>query len=573
MWVTAAVAAVVVSLAVPAVRHLREQPPPPPPPLYLAFEPPAGSVAGGGDDALDAAISPDESTIVFVASTDGVARLWRRFLETGRTEVLPGTDGAQLPAWKGTGRVVSFFSGGKLRQVSLTDGVVSDLADVPVPGGATWTPDGSLLFASGAGGPIRRMTAGRVSDATSLSPGDRGHTFPAAANGLSGFTYVAFRDDGRRTVRLVTATGERELTDTTGHAQIAAGFLVYARGGILLAQRFGMERGAVIGRSTPLAPSVGVSTTGHGMFAVSPRLLLYADAPPRPVDVGWIEPGSGALTRIAEPGDFWQLRLSPEDRFAAVTATAPLLRTLDVFLFPTSGDLGPQALTRALAADSDPVWSPDGRRVIFRSLQTGQPALFARPIGSSEADEEPVPAAERGDTATDWRGTRLLVHTAAAGATRSDVWEIDTATRRRAALVTDGFSESDARWSPDGAWIAYVSDESGQPDIYAMRTDGTGGRLRVSLAGGSKPRWSRDGRSVFFLRGSRIMRADFGASAPPRFETAVPILEAAGIRDFDVAPRSGRLAVLMPAPSGRPPVTGAIVNWPSVVDGGSLDGG
>jgi Tol biopolymer transport system component len=218
-------------------------------------------------------------------------------------------------------------------------------------------------------------------------------------------------------------------------------------------------------------------------------------------------------------------------------------------------------LTRALAADTDPVWSPDGRSVLFRSMQSGRPTLYTRLVGIRDAPDEPVREAEIGDTATDWMGNRVLVHTAGDGRTGADIWVVDRGAGSRAPVAADGFNETDGRWSPDGTWLAYVSDESGRPDIYARGGRRAAERVRVSFAGGSRPRWSADGRSIFFARGSRIMRADRAAGDTPRFSTAVPVFDAPGLRDFDVAQRSNRLAVLVAAPSSIRPAIGAIVNW------------
>jgi serine/threonine-protein kinase len=565
-WIAGAAAAVVmIALAVPAVRHLREQPPPPPPPVRLAFDAPAASRLGSGDESLDAAISPDGTEILFVATTDGVAGLWRRVLATGQTDRLTGTEGAQFPAWKQTRRTVSFFAGGRLRQLSLADGAIHDLAIVTTPGGASWMPDGSLLFAQGARTPIRRMLSGTVTDATKLAPGDRRHVFPAAAGDTGHFTYVAFRDDGRRTIRLVTADGERDLTDTAGHAQIAGGFLVYARDGVLLARSFDPETGTIGERSTPLAPSVGVSAAGHGMFAASPRLLVYAEGAPRPRDIDWLDLATMERTRVAEPADYWQVRISPDDRRAAVTVVDPLLRTLDVFVVAAAEAGDSQPVSRALAADSDPVWSPDGGTMLFRSMQGGRPMLFTRRVAARGTRDEPLPSARAGDTATDWRGDRILVHTEDTGATGADISMVGSDGGSRQAFASDPFNESDGRWSPDGEWIAYVSDESGEQDIYAARTGRAADRVRVSWAGGTKPRWSRDGLSIFFVRGTQIMRADRGAGSAPRFAAAVPVLDAPGLRDFDVAHRSNRLVLLVPAPASHESSASAILDWASAV--------
>ena len=166
---------VAIALAWPAVRHLRERPPAPPPSVRLSFAPPPGAELGSGDEALDAAISPDERAIVFVATTDGTPRLWRRLIDSDRAEPLAGTDGAHFPAWKPTGGVVAFFSEQKLKQLSLTDNAVRDLAEAPAPSGASWLADGSLLFAPDSRGSIRRLSRGTVSEATKLQSSDRAH--------------------------------------------------------------------------------------------------------------------------------------------------------------------------------------------------------------------------------------------------------------------------------------------------------------------------------------------------------------------------------------------------------------
>jgi Tol biopolymer transport system component len=156
-----------------------------------------------------------------------------------------------------------------------------------------------------------------------------------------------------------------------------------------------------------------------------------------------------------------------------------------------------------------------------------------------------------------------------------DVWTFTPATGAREPIVNGAFNETDGRWSPDGQSIAYVSDESGSPDIYVTPTRG-GMRVRVSFAGGSRPRWRRDGRALFFLRGSQILRADVvGGShgsgrspqpdASPRFSTPRPVIDVPGIRDFDVAHRRDALVALVPAQAASPTPVTALVDWMSLV--------
>jgi hypothetical protein len=494
---------------------------------------------------------------VFVATSDGTARLWRRALDEARAEPIAGTEGAQLPAWKQTGSVVSFFAGERLKQVSLADGSIRNLATATVAFGASWLPDGSVLFAAETRGAIRRLQNGAISDATTLRAGDRAHTFPMAVGSSDSFTYTATVDGGGRVVRLVTGGRERDLATTSGHGQVVGDTLVYVRDGVLLGQRLDRETQQVSGRAVPLALDVGTNPSGRSYFAASPRVLVAAPGGSRLFQLTWFSFGSGQRTTTREPGDYWQVRLSPDDQFAAVTQTTPLVRTLDVVLVPMAETGYIEPLTRAVAADSDPVWSPDGRTLAFRSLQDGQPHLYTHAAHDQDAADTIVPMARAAETPTDWRSGRLIVH--APGAKGDlDLWTVDSGTGAREVVASSGFTETDGRLSLDGRWLAYVSDESGQADVYAVAWP-RGARVRVSFAGGTRPRWGRDGRSLFFLRGAQIMRADLSGSST--FATARPVSDVPGIRDFDVAHRRDALIALLPAPAASTATPSVILDW------------
>jgi Tol biopolymer transport system component len=594
IWRIAAIvfAVLLIAGAFPVIRHFREVQPPAPPPSRFAFVAPPDAQLGAGDDVLDAAISPDGGEIVFVATSSGTAQLWHRRLDTDRAERVPGTAGAAMPAWKRTGRVIAFFADGKLKQIALANGAVRELAGAPRPAGVAWLPDGSLLFVPDARGPVKRLRSSgptnadgpsnasgptRVgpdqTDATVLKAGDRGHAFPSS--GADGrFVYTAMLDSGRRLVRLAVDGGDRDLAMTSADAQLVDDQVVFLRDNTLVTQPLDRDTMSLAGRARPLAFDVGTSSAGRGFFAASPRVVVWANAGSTARDLTWFDLSSEARGAkedrrnggtIGEPADYWQVRLSPDDRDAALTMLDPLLRTLDIFVMPLSGAAVPQKLTRALAADSDPVWSPRGDRVLFRSLQGGRPDLFSRPVRAVASKDELMLRSDLDETPTDWSARGILFHAPINGAL--DILSLDPVRGTQTPITRSGFNEFDARWSPDGRSIAYASDESGQPDIYVEPTPVnqspvpqtmSGLRTRVTFAGGTHPQWSRDGRSLFFLRDGRLMRADVVGG---KFSTPRVAFQAGNVRDYSLAHNSDRVLVIVPAPRSETPVAGAILNW------------
>jgi eukaryotic-like serine/threonine-protein kinase len=352
----------------------------------------------------------------------------------------------------------------------------------------------------------------------------------------------------------------RELTTTSGHAALVGSHLLHVRDGVLLAYERDRESGDLSPRGVPVGIDVGVSAAGRALFAASPALLLHAPGAARATEVVWLDFAGVRGSAAADAGDHWQVRLSRDDRQVAVASIDPLLHAFDIGIAPADGSAAVLRQTLALAADTDPVWSPDGNRVLFRSMEGGTPDLFARRTRQSEPASEVILRSELDETPTDWLGDRILFQVR--GKTGSDVMVLHTRTGHYGPVADTAFNETDARWSPDGQWMAYVSDESGQPDVYARGPDAT--RVRVSFAGGRRPRWTRDGRSIVFLRGSQIMRAD-RRSDGAAFAPARTLFEAPGIRDFDVAHGSDRLIALLPVPTAPGPAIAAVLNWTSLL--------
>jgi hypothetical protein len=438
---------------------------------------------------------------------------------------------------------------------------VHDLAPAAARGTA-WLDDGAIAYAA-ADGRLMRRRNDRSTPLTTLRPGDRRHEWPSRAPG--GLVYIAAREDGRRVIRRVTGGTTRELGTTDGHALIVDDILLHVRGGALLAQRLDSDGGPA-GRATVLATNVGTAE-GRALVAASPRLLLVSAAATRARELVWIDEHGARGPTASDRADYWQVRLSPDDRTAAVTQLEPQLRTLDVFLLPLVPGSVASGLSLALAADTDPVWSSDGLRIVYRSLQGGQPQLVSRLVATIGAPVEPVLRSGTDQVPTDWFGAStagdVLFH-AAGARPDTDLQLLDRATGATRAIAASGFNESDGRWSPDRQWLAFVSDEFGQPDVFVQLWP-AGGRVRVSAAGGTRPRWGMDGRTLYFLRGNAIARVAVSAGATPSASPPADVATVAGIRDFDAAHRTPRLIAIVPVDEPRPLDARALVDWKNAV--------
>ncbi len=286
-------------------------------------------------------------------------------------EPISGTDGARQPAWIPGRREVSFFVGDALKRTDsrrpahrrrhhhgcrrrrLVRGRI----------GAGRATRAARWSAGGPARPRRPRASSRATSATAFLP----ESTPSAGciwpNGPTGVASCAW------SATAPSATS----TDADGHAIAAAGWLLYPRGGALLAQRL-RDDGAVEGARTRWSLASACPPRGRTFAALSPRVAVFA-APGQPAASPAVVRRAAAAPRAiaSEPGDYWQVRLSPDDRQAAVTMLEPLLRTLDVYVL-RGGSGAPVPVTLGLAADTDPVWSPDGRRLLFRSVRNGQAA-------------------------------------------------------------------------------------------------------------------------------------------------------------------------------------------------------
>jgi Tol biopolymer transport system component len=527
-WIGAAVACLaLIGTGAITVRHLRETAQAADAVRFL-IAPPANTPLSLHSPM---AISPDGQRVVFGAISNGVPTLWIRPLATLAATPLAGTAGATFAFWSPDSRSIAFFADQKLMKMQLNGGPPIPICPAPQGRGGAWNEDNTIVFAPSATGGLQKVGSGGGTPVPVTTPDktEVGHRFPW------------FLPDGRHFLYAGLTTGSSPPTGTLwigsldsservsiGPADSAAmyssGHLLFVRGGILLARPFDPDRRTPTGEPFPIADQVlGIRSTMKATFSVSASGTLgYRPIFGSTSRLTWFDRTGKPLGAFGAQGFYLNLGLSPNDERLAASLGG--LGRPEIWILDLARAATPTRLTSPSAGDFDPVWSPSGAQVVFTSNRTGTFDIYQRAAdgtGQAELLLKPVNGAE----ASDWsRDGRFLVY-----ASRGEVEAVPLSDRDSArvkagkpfALLQTPFDEGDPAVSPDGRWIAYFSDETGQPQIF-VRSFPSGGRpFRISEGGGTEPRWRDDGKELFFLAPDGAMMAaridtakDFTATVP-----------------------------------------------------------
>jgi eukaryotic-like serine/threonine-protein kinase len=513
--------------------------------LLIAL-PPGASLEAGPGPAL--ALSPAGDRLVYAAREGSVQRLYLRALDSFEARPIAGTEGAAAPFSSPDGQWIGFFARGRLWKVALAGGEPLALCDAPYPEGASWGEDGTILFASDYAAGLRRVPAAGGAAAALTAPdraaGEVGHRWPEVLPGSRAALLTVWRRGGWQdaSVELLDLRSGRRKPLLRG-ASFArwspTGHLVFLRAGGapgLAAVPFDLGRLEVLG--PPVAVLGGVRSDpaqGSGQLALArDGSLVYAPGGAEGsartvVRVGLAAgpAGGAAAAAVAPAGDghalplparpFRNLALSPDGQRLALT-----VRELDRSEVWVT-EIGRGNLSR-LTFEGDnvePVWSPDGRWLAFAGARAGGRYELYRVPADGSGPPERLLAGGNGRFPTSFSPDgRLLAFTEMTPGSGSDLWVLPLGGAPRP-FLRSAFDEAHGRFSPDGRWLAYESDESGAAEVYLRPFPGPGGKWQLSAGGGSRPAWSADGRRIFYRHGTALMAValrfagNAGATAAP----------------------------------------------------------
>ena len=453
-------------------------------------------------DFAQLALSPDGQQLVVATKFGGGAPLWIRPLGSTSGRTLPGTEGGMFPFWSPDGKSIGFFADSKLKRIDAESQAIEILADAPIARGGAWQADGTILFAPSAAGPLFRVpaTGGQPVEATHLEKGQNDHRAPFI---LPGNRYVMFYARGTPQVRGVfvarlDGSESKRLIDADAAAVYASGHLLFVRRGELFAQPFDVTRPALTG--TPFRVDARVSVNPGlslaSLTASATGTIAYGGGSIRRTQFAWFDRSGKRLETVGPPDqtNFANLALSPDGR--QIAFSRGLDQQWDIWLMDMQGAMSQFSSNVPLAFN--PVWLPDGRRVLFQSAGGH---IYSRSVNDSAPAELLVSRDEfMGPTDVSPDG-RVILYNRSPGPP-SDVWYLSLAGDRAAhSFVETPFEERDGQFSPDGKWVAYQSNESGHTEIYLQPFPGPGDRIQVSSGGGQQPRWGRRTNELFYVAG------------------------------------------------------------------------
>jgi Tol biopolymer transport system component len=521
-----------------------------------------------------AVISPDGSTLAFIAEGDGKQFLFVRPLQAAAAQPLAGTDGAYYPFWSPDSKFLGFFANGKLKKVEASGGVVQTLCDSPFGRGGSWNRDGVILFAPGIHDAIYRVPDGGgqpVAVTKAKKAGVyAGARWPFFLPDGKHFLYIGTEGDdfrGKLYAASLDSPEAKPILEDNSAAVYANGYIFFTKDGNLVAQPFDPNRLTVSGNPVPVAPKIEyVEAKSQGNFSVSENgVLVYRSAFPTPSRLVWLDRSGKQVATLGEPGNYSWPRLSPDGRTVVLGREDEVeAGKYDLWLLEVQRGIFSR-LTFHPAVGYSAVWSPDGKRLAVVTLGSKVQIMPANSGGTPATVSNELAAMVR-----DWSpdGHTILVQQQNSS-TGMDVYALPVADKPQSMtpVLNSQFDEVLPRLSTDGRWMAYISNDSGRGEVYVVPFPATGGRWQISSNGVTTGVpgviWSRDGKQLYFRDASGALMAVDVQPQGAEFRAGTPrqiFMTTGGAWPLDTA-QDGRILVGVRAEQEvSSPIT-LVLNW------------
>ncbi len=537
-----------------------------------------------GNEAGPAVVSPDGEKLAFAASdSTGKRFLYVQELSSLNPRQLAGTEQASDPFWSPDSRFIGFSAQGQLKKVSATGGVPLGLCGTSVyPRGGSWNAEGMIAFSPGTGNPILAVSAkgGTPFPVTELdaSTKENSHRWPWFLPDGKHFLYLARSvSTGAQSQGDAICLGSIEgglkkvLVHAGSNPVYASGYLLYARGTTVVAQKFDPDSFELGDESITLADGVTFDNSiNRSMFTASETgILLYQTGAAHSGSRLLFQDRNGRRSEFEqEEFEYYMPRLSPDGKKISIYVYDQKTHNADLWNFDLSRNLRTR-FTFAPSVEIGPVWSPDGETIAYSANPKGLMDLYQK-RSAGAGKEEPLYENDQGKVALDWSGDGKYVLFASTDSTnQTDLWVLPLAKKGEPILfLKSEFNEWDGRFSPDSRWIAYTSDESGRDQIYIRSFPDKGSKWQVSISGGESPRWRRDGKELYYVSSENMMMSARITASGSDLEIdqsrplfPVPLLVQVGGKNYDVTADGNRFLLNVPVETQNQTPLTIVTNW------------
>jgi serine/threonine protein kinase len=519
------------------------------------------------------AVSPDGRHLAFAARTpDAPFTLRLRPLNAVSARVLSGTEGAVGPFWSPDSRFVAFIAPGSLKKIDISSGDVTTITTGSFGAFPSWGVNDTLLFARE--GALHRVSSTGGTEAVVVGrDGPANYAFPSFLPDGDGFLFADIQtlvpQRGAATIYVGSlGSGEKkELLRSDSPAVYANGHVLFVRDRTLVAQPFDLRSRTLTGEAVPLAENLWPGSQGTPYFSASQNGVLafpVRDTPP--AQLAWVDRTGKRIATLGEPGDLSNPRVSPDGKKVAVCVYDRQTRSRDIWVLDLERGTRLR-LTSDPADDMNPTWSADSATIVFSSDRKGQRDLYRRAL--HEGEDRLLYTAAGTKSITDWSpdGRQIMFHGAVSDSVGISFFDVRAANMSPPVQWQHPRSNpSNGQFSPDGRWVAFTSSESGRNEVYVAPVSGPGGKVTVSTAGGIQPRWSRDGKEIFYLTSRRDRLVAVPVQTQGAFQAGsvrelfqLEVADALGML-YDVSPDGRRFLVNVRVGEPVAPIT-VVVNW------------